>query len=278
MVNYKEKLDEAIHLTQQKGVEQTRAEWLMLDVFQWTRTDFVVHMHDDMPKAMIMKFDLALQRMLLGEPIQYIVGFASFYGRTFDVNSNCLIPRPETEEVMLHFLQQLEDDATIVDIGTGSGVLAITLKCEKPDLNVIATDISLEAMNMARNNAEKHQSQIQFLTGDALKPLIKEGIKLNGLISNPPYIDEKDMVTMSPTVTRFEPHQALFADNHGYAIYESIIEDLPHVMEKGSPVVFEIGYNQGEALKSIILNKFPDKKIDIIKDINGHDRIVSFKW
>ncbi|PXA56727.1 methyltransferase, partial [Staphylococcus pseudintermedius] len=88
----------------------------------------------------------------------------------------------------------------------GSGVRAITLKCEKPDLNVIATDISLEAMNMARNNAEKHQSQIQFLTGDALKPLIKEGIKLNGLISNPPYIDEKDMVTMSPTVTRFEPH------------------------------------------------------------------------
>lgn len=66
--------------------------------------------------------------------------------------------------------------------------------------------------------------------------------------------------------------------NHGYAIYESIIGDLPHVMEKGSPVVFEIGYNQGEALKSIILNKFPDKKIDIIKDINGHDRIVSFKW
>lgn len=191
MVNYKEKLDEAIHLTQQKGFEQTRAEWLMLDVFQWTRTDFVVHMHDDMPKAMIMKFDLALQRMLLGEPIQYIVGFASFYGRTFDVNSNCLIPRPETEEVMLHFLQQLEDDATIVDIGTGSGVLAITMKCEKPDLNVIATDISLEAMNVARNNAEKHQSQIQFLTGDALKPLIKEGIKLNGLISNPPYIDEK---------------------------------------------------------------------------------------
>ncbi len=92
-----------------------------------------------------------------------------------------MIPRPETEEVMLR-LQQLEDDATIVDIGTGSGVLAITLKCEKPDLNVIATDISLEAMNMARNNVlEKHQSQIQFLTGDALKPLINEGIKLNGL-------------------------------------------------------------------------------------------------
>ncbi len=73
-------------------------------------------------------------------------------------------------------------------------------------------------------------------------------------------------------------HVALFAVTHGYAIYESIIEDLPHVMEKGSPVVFEIGYNQGEALKSIILNKFPDKKIDIIKDKNGHDRIVSFKW
>ncbi|CDR25300.1 peptide chain release factor N(5)-glutamine methyltransferase [Staphylococcus argenteus] len=278
MVNYKEKLDEAIQLAQKKGFEQTRAEWLMLDVFQWTRTDFVVHMHDEMPKAMIMKFDLALQRMLLGEPVQYIVGFASFFGRTFDVNTNCLIPRPETEEVMLHFLRQLKDGATIADIGTGSGVLAVSLKCEKPDLNVIATDISLDALNIARINAEKNQAHIQFLIGNALKPLIKKGIKLNGLISNPPYIDEKDMDSMSPTVTKFEPHQALFADNHGYAIYESIIEDLPYVIVPGSPIVFEIGYNQGETLKKLISKKYPDKNIDIIKDINGQDRIVSFIW
>lgn len=278
MVNYKEKLDEAIQLAQKKGFEQTRAEWLMLDVFQWTRTDFVVHMHDEMPKAMIMKFDLALQRMLLGEPVQYIVGFASFFGRTFDVNTNCLIPRPETEEVMLHFLRQLKDGATIADIGTGSGVLAVSLKCEKPDLNVIATDISLDVLNIARVNAEKNQTHIQFLIGNALKPLIKKGIKLNGLISNPPYIDEKDMDSMSPTVTKFEPHQALFADNHGYAIYESIIEDLPYVIVPGSPIVFEIGYNQGETLKKLISKKYPDKNIDIIKDINGQDRIVSFIW
>ncbi|GJF84008.1 peptide chain release factor N(5)-glutamine methyltransferase [Staphylococcus argenteus] len=278
MVNYKEKLDEAIQLAQKKGFEQTRAEWLMLDVFQWTRTDFVVHMHDEMPKAMIMKFDLALQRMLLGEPVQYIVGFASFFGRTFDVNTNCLIPRPETEEVMLHFLRQLKDGATIADIGTGSGVLAVSLKCEKPDLNVIATDISIDALNIARVNAEKNQTHIQFLIGNVLKPLIKKGIKLNGLISNPPYIDEKDMDSMSPTVTKFEPHQALFADNHGYAIYESIIEDLPYVIVPGSPIVFEIGYNQGETLKKLISKKYPDKNIDIIKDINGQDRIVSFIW
>ena len=162
-----------------------------------------------MSKADISKFDLALHRMLKGEPIQYIVGFQSFYGYKYKVDANCLIPRPETEEVMLHFLKLCRNKDDVVDIGTGSGAIAITLKLLRPDLDVYATDLYEDTLNVARNNADTHQQDIHFLQGNALKPLIEKGIKVDGLISNPPYIDEAESKDMDDTVLQFEPHHAL---------------------------------------------------------------------
>ena len=278
MVNYKDKLQEAIQLTLDKGYEQTRAEWLLLDLFKWSRTDYLIHREEQMSQADLAKFDLALHRMLSGEPIQYIVGFQSFYCYTFEVDNNCLIPRPETEEVMLHFLNQCHHQDTVADIGTGSGAIAITLKLLKPDLNVLATDLYEDTLNVARNNATLHQQEIQFLQGDALKPLIDNNIKVDGLISNPPYIDECEARDMDDTVLKYEPHHALFAENEGYAIYEGILKDLPQVMKEQGHVVFEIGYNQGNQLKALINSMYPDKLVKVIRDINGNERIVSFKW
>lgn len=278
MVNYKDKLQEAIQLTLDKGYEQTRAEWLLLDLFKWSRTDYLIHREEQMSQADIAKFDLALHRMLSGEPIQYIVGFQSFYGYNFEVDNNCLIPRPETEEVMLHFLNQCHHQDTVADIGTGSGAIAITLKLLKPDLKVLATDLYEDTLNVARNNATLHQQEIQFLQGDALKPLIDNNIKVDGLISNPPYIDECEARDMDDTVLKYEPHHALFAENEGYAIYEGILKDLPQVMKEQGHVVFEIGYNQGNQLKALINSIYPDKLVKVIRDINGNERIVSFKW
>lgn len=278
MVNYKDKLQEAIQLTLDKGYEQTRAEWLLLDLFKWSRTDYLIHREEQMSQADIAKFDLALHRMLSGEPIQYIVGFQSFYGYNFEVDNNCLIPRPETEEVMLHFLNQCHHQDTVADIGTGSGAIAITLKLLKPDLNVLATDLYEDTLNVARNNATLHQQEIQFLQGDALKTLIDNNIKVDGLISNPPYIDECEARDMDDTVLKYEPHHALFAENEGYAIYEGILKDLPQVMKEQGHVVFEIGYNQGNQLKALINSMYPDKLVKVIRDINGNERIVSFKW
>lgn len=278
MVNYKDKLQEAIQLTLDKGYEQTRAEWLLLDLFKWSRTDYLIHREEQMSQADLAKFDLALHRMLSGEPIQYIVGFQSFYGYNFEVDNNCLIPRPETEEVMLHFLNQCHHQDTVADIGTGSGAIAITLKLLKPDLKVLATDLYEDTLNVARNNATLHQQEIQFLQGDALKPLIDNNIKVDGLISNPPYIDEGEARDMDDTVLKYEPHHALFAENEGYAIYEGILKDLPQVMKEQGHVVFEIGYNQGNQLKALINSMYPDKLVKVIRDINGNERIVSFKW
>lgn len=278
MVNFKEKLDSAIKQAVEKGYEQSRAEWLMLDLFGWSRTDYLIHMYDDMSKAEEIKFSLATERMLLGEPIQYIVGFQSFYGYQFQVNEHCLIPRPETEEVMLHFLENCNSSATIADVGTGSGVLAVTLKKLNNDFTVYATDIVQETLDIAADNAHNHEVDIHFLKGNALKPFIQHNIKLDGIISNPPYIDVDEIDTMTPTVVKYEPHKALFAENKGYAIYESILNDLPQVLNDDAYVTFEIGYNQGEKLRSIILEKYPKLDVKVIKDINGNDRIVSFKW
>ncbi|MBL7574192.1 peptide chain release factor N(5)-glutamine methyltransferase [Staphylococcus saccharolyticus] len=278
MVSYREKLEEAIQRTIEKGFEQTRAEWLFLDIFNWSRTDYIIHKHDEMTQTDISKFNLALKRMLSGEPIQYIVGFQSFYGYQFKVNNHCLIPRPETEEVMLYFLNLCSDRQTVADIGTGSGVIAITLKLLKPDLNVYATDLYRDALEVAEENAQYHLQDIHFLEGNALKPLIEKQIKIDGLISNPPYIDKSESVFMDDTVLKYEPHQALFADDKGNAIYIDILKNLPLIMNDGGFIVFEIGYQQGEKLKSIIHHLYPNKQVEVIKDINGNQRIVSLKW
>ena len=230
MASFKDTLQEAIELTKEKGFEQSRAEWLMLDLFEWSRTDYLMHMYDEMSQAEEAKFSLALDRMLLGEPIQYIVGFQSFYGYQLQVNSHCLIPRPETEEVMLHFLEHCKDGSTIADIGTGSGAIAIVLKKLNPTLNVIATDLIEDTLEVASDNAHQLKADIRFLKGNALKPLIKENIKLDGLISNPPYIDQTEMKDMEDTVVKYEPHIALFAEDEGYEIYEMILDDLPKVL------------------------------------------------
>lgn len=278
MVSFKEKLDETIQYANQLGIEQTRSEWLILDVFKWSRTDFLIHMYEEMNIAEVAKFDLAVQRMLSGEPIQYIVGFQSFYGYKYKVNENCLIPRPETEEVMIHFLNQCKDGDIIADIGTGSGAIAITLKKLNQNLEVLASDLYDATLEVAKENAQALDVNIQWFQGDALKPFIKNEIKLDGLISNPPYISDEEMKLMNDTVLKYEPHVALFAENNGYAIYESILDDLPKVLKKEANVTFEIGFNQGEQLKTIINQKYPHIKVEVLKDINQLDRIVSFKW
>ena len=128
------------------------------------------------------------------------------------------------------FLEHCKDGSTIADIGTGSGAIAIVLKT-KSTLNVIA-QIFEDTLEVASDNAHQLKADIRFLKGNALKPLIKENIKLDGLISNPPYIDQTEMKDMEDTVVKYEPHIALFAEDEGYEIYEMILDDLPKVLNK----------------------------------------------
>src|SRR5699024_5568315 len=252
-----------------------RAEWLMLDLFQWSKVDYLMQMDNEISKTHLAMFEDAEIRMLKGEPIQYIVGKQSFYGETFKVTKDCLIPRPETEEVMLHFYNQIHSGDHVVDIGTGSGNIPIMLKKLDSSLKVYATDLFDAALAVARENAYNHSVDINFLQGDALTPLIEAGVTVNGLISNPPHIDDDEANLMDDTVLKYEPYSALFAEDNGYKVYDTILEQLPKVLLPNAKVVFEIGYLQGKTLKQKIHSKYPSLDVQIIKDINNNDRIIS---
>ena len=149
--------------------------------------------------------------------------------------------------------------------------IAVTLACESK-ANLYAVDISKEALKTASHNAKKHEASVTFLEGDLLQPLIDRDIHVDILVSNPPYIDYDEV--LDPRVVDHEPHLALFADDHGYAYYENIFKQAPSILKEKAILAFEIGYNQGERMKHLVPLYFPDDTFEVIKDINGKDRML----
>ena len=214
--------------------------------------------------------NLAIKKLESGIPVQYIVGNVDFCGYTMNVNENVLIPRFETEgliEIALDYLSNTNID--VVDLGCGSGCIAITLKKKLPNINMDAVDISNEALTVARSNALLNNADITFYNGDMLKPLNK---KYDCIISNPPYIayDEEIM----DIVKNNEPHLALYADNNGLYFYEEIIKSSNKNLKSKNIIAFEIGEKQGEEIKQIALSYFPNSKVIVEKDLQNRDRFV----
>ena len=216
--------------------------------------------------------DEALEKLKKGIPVQYIVGNVDFYGITLNVNPSVLIPRFETEELVSKVIEYAKsfDNPTIVDIGTGSGAIAITLK-KKVNCNMIATDISSEALEVARNNASLNETDIDFRLGDLLEPLSE---KVDILVSNPPYIayDEEIM----DIVKNNEPHIALYADNNGLYCYEEILKNVKKYLKEKYLIAFEIGALQGESIKELS-RKYLNQEAIIVKDMQGRDRFAFIK-
>lgn len=216
--------------------------------------------------------DEALEKLKKGIPVQYIVGNVDFYGITLNVNPSVLIPRFETEELVSKVIEYAKsfDNPTIVDIGTGSGAIAITLK-KKVNCNMIATDISSEALEVARNNASLNETDIDFRLGNLLEPLSE---KVDILVSNPPYIayDEEIM----DIVKNNEPHIALYADNNGLYCYEEILKNVKKYLKEKYLIAFEIGALQGESIKELS-RKYLNQEAIIVKDMQGRDRFAFIK-
>ena len=207
-----------------------------------------------------------LQRRENGEPLAYILGYREFYGRRFRVDSNVLIPRHETEILVEAALEVEKENCRVLDIGTGSGCIAVTLKLERPDWEVWATDISSSALQVARENAETLGADITFRHSDLLDQLDGEAFDL--IVSNPPYIGRDEALPRE--VKEFEPSSALFADNSGLALYEQLANHAPKHLRPGGQVILEIGQDQGQAVSAL----FPGSKV--IKDLDGNDRVVTF--
>ena len=213
-----------------------------------------------------------IKKLESGIPVQYIVGNVDFYGNILKVNENVLIPRFETEllveKTIKYIKQYFNKKVSIVDLGTGSGCIAITLKKEI-DCEVDAVDISIDALNVARDNAKSNNISINFILGDMLNNLDK---KYDVIISNPPYIryDEEIM----DIVKNNEPNIALYAEDNGLYFYKDIIKNAKKNLKRKSIIAFEIGMEQGNDIKEYALKYFPKSKILIEKDYNDRDRFI----
>ncbi|WPX98883.1 Release factor glutamine methyltransferase [Candidatus Megaera polyxenophila] len=216
------------------------------------------------------------------EPIAYIVGKKEFYGRDFIVNKHVLIPRPETEliidRVVLEYQKNFADkEVTILDLGTGSGAIAVTLATLIPQAKIVATDISDEALALAAENAKLHGAiaQIQFIKSDWYSNL--PGKKFDFIISNPPYISPDNKIYMAQETILSEPEHALFAVENGLINYRKIIFGLNNFLKNKNKVFLEIGFNQAEDVINI-LKGYPFTEIVISKDLSGHDRVIEFRF
>ena len=235
-------------------------------------------MDEEVDEELLKQFQDGMQRYMNGEPIQYINGKENFFSRDFIVNENVLIPRYETEELVENILYKIDDyfddysSIDLCDVGTGSGAIAITLALEEPKLNVVATDISEEALEVAKANASELDAQVTFYKGDMLEPLIDRQQKFDIFVSNPPYIPQDQEI--ESVVKDNEPHVALFGGNDGLYFYRKIFKDVRHVLKDRALLAFEMGFDQRELMSQAVEQYFPGIPYEIIKDINGKDRML----
>lgn len=253
---------------------KSEVDFVLEMLFNFTSKDFFLG--KSLEKWQIDKIEKIIkQRVNTRKPIQQIIGSAFFYGRRFFVNEYTLIPRPETEILVSEVLKILEDinNPKILDIGTGTGCIPITLEIENNNLNAHSVDVSKEAIEMAEKNALLHNvyEKIKFIESDLFSK-IKE--KYNVIVSNPPYIPIKEKDSLQYEVKNYDPSLALFAkDEDGIDYYKKIIADAHKYLLEDGFLCFEIGQNQGKLVTDLLKNN-DYKNIKIIKDLNSLDRIV----
>ena len=235
-------------------------------------------MDEEVDEDLYQAFQEGMQRYMNGEPIQYIKGKETFFSRDFIVNENVLIPRYETEEVVENILYRIDDyfeDYQIIDlcdVGTGSGAIAISLALEEPKLKVVATDISEDALDVARLNAKELKAHVEFYQGDMLEPLINRNRKVDIFVSNPPYIPNNQEI--ESVVKDNEPHVALFGGQDGLYFYRKIFSKVKEVIKDRALLAFEMGFDQRQLMEEAVEYYFPDTPYEIIKDMSGKDRML----
>ncbi len=249
----------------------------LVELSQRERYDLYLHYEEEMPEELEKEFDEGMARILKHEPMEHVVGYSWFYGYRFIVNEDVLIPRPETEELCANVLARIDEyfpgkDITVCDVGTGSGAIAVVLAKEEPHVKMSATDISEEALVTARKNAENNDAAITFTVGDMLKPLIEQGVKLDILVSNPPYIPTEEK--MEESVVDYEPHVALFGGEDGLKFYREIFKDCRSVLKERAMMAFEMGWDQRERMSALVEEMLPSCRYEILKDMNGKDRML----
>ena len=243
----------------------------------WSRTEVVMNAEQRLGESELLRYHFALKRLLNHEPIQYILGYAWFLGVQLEVGPSVLIPRPETEElVRLIAERNTQSNPRILDVGTGSGCIAIAIKNLIPGANVTALDVSDEALILARRNAEKIGGEIDFLQMDILEAYPQNTYDI--IVSNPPYIPKTEQESMARRVTEHEPHLALFTDDADALIfYRRLMELTPALLNNGGQVFCEIHEQMATPLMelaSLLLIQSPEIHVDM----QGKNRMMSWNY
>ncbi|USS85132.1 peptide chain release factor N(5)-glutamine methyltransferase [Fructilactobacillus myrtifloralis] len=257
----------------QLEIDPEDARYLLMEQLGWNQTELLVHYREPLAADQVHKFQANVERRAAGEPVQYIMGRAPFYGLTLTVTPDVLIPRPETEELVDwvlkdHGMRPLR----VLDVGTGSGAIAIAIKQARPAWTVVASDISPAALQVARQNAQAQRTAIEFVASDLLEAVPQTPFDI--VISNPPYIASSEVDVMDATVVNYEPKTALFADHQGLELYERLAATVGPYLTTHASVYLEIGYQQGPAVFAIWHQQFPTAQLQVRKDLAGHERMV----
>jgi release factor glutamine methyltransferase len=268
-------------ITSTGNIEELRsiAYLVFENLFGFTKIDILTNRRIDVTDYAVDQLARIAQRIATHEPIQYILGEAEFFNRKFFIDTNVLIPRPETEELVMLVKQQVKakkskDAVRVMDIGTGSGCIPITLALEISDIKVFATDISDGALAIARKNATTLNANVTFFRSDILLDEIPEQ-NLDVIVSNPPYIALREKSFMMANVVEFEPHLALFVpDNDPLLFYKAIGLKSKKALKPNGLLFVEINEQFGKSVGDLFLN-YGYTDINIIKDISGKERIVS---
>lgn len=273
-ITYREVLQRASSFLEKKGQSGFAAEWLLRERLNWTKTDLIKHDREKMPAPQQKQFEKDFEQLIKGQPMQQIIGHDWFFDRKFKVTPDTLIPRPETEEWLDKVLRQLPASSlNVLDIGTGTGVLAITVKLERPSDVVVATDISEAALKVACENANALKADVDFQQGNLFEPV--KGKTFDVILSNPPYISKKELNVMDQSVIDYEPEIALFAKEDGLAVYQKLACSISKYINPKGSIFLEIGYKQGKEVADIFKKVFPKANIDIWQDFSGLDRVVA---
>lgn len=283
------------------GVPSPRldVELLLSDVLKLKRIDLYLNFEKPVSPPDLARFKTLIQRRSQREPLQYILGHTHFFGRRFSVTPDVLIPRPETEQLVAHALEWLDAHPTatrVLDFGTGSGCIAITLALERPALQVSAVEVSEAALEVARGNAEslgasiilRHpRSEFQVLaetpslcSNSGSPPALFSHCgddKFDFLISNPPYIPSGEIPGLQPEVSRFEPHLALDGGEDGLAFYRQLLLDAHSLVSPGGALAIEFGMGQRDAIEGLAAQTAAWKLAVCHKDFAGVERILIFE-
>jgi len=279
---------EAIYQAAQKlsasGIQNARldAEVLLSTIVDKNRAWLLTHGNDAIESRFTAVYEGAIDRRSRREPLQYIVGKQEFWGLEFSVTPDVLIPRPETELVVEAAVKRIgvaEKAATIIDLCTGSGCIAVSLAKERPSARIFATDKSEKALAVARENAGKHgvSDRIRFLEGNLLDPLAELDLlgQADIITANPPYIPSGDLNGLQPEVRDYEPEIALIAGSAGTEIARRIIETAPSFLKKHGALIMEMGMGQVEELSKIVAATGAYSRPEILKDLAGIDRVIA---